>query len=104
MKVIICTYYEWYPFEEACNCSEEFEEMYRHYESMFGHEACDKIRTDQKVIEFVLANKDFSKTASLRVVDIPDEATDWDIFTDTYSGEDIVYVENGKLRRIRGIE
>ena len=59
-----------------------------------------KLRTDPRLIEMV--EKDSIKTsgiaAELKVVEIPDEVTDW--MVDEYDGnESIIYVLDGKLHR-----
>ena len=58
-------------------------------------------RQDPMLIEKVKENPKWvsSRFANLKVVDIPDEATDWDI--DAYDGlERIIYVLNGKINYI----
>ena len=54
-------------------------------------------RTNQDLIEFVENNPD--ECGDLAVVEIPDEATDWEIRD--YDGlEDVVYVLDGKIRYV----
>lgn len=57
-------------------------------------------RTDERLVEWVENNLDGMKYYSdLDVVEIPDEATDWEI--DEYDGwESVIYVVNGKIHHI----
>lgn len=57
----------------------------------------DVDRTDERLIELVESGVDVNGfCAKLEVVEIPDEATDWEI--SEYDGyEEIIYVVNGKL-------
>ena len=63
----------------------------------FGYKFDDK-RTDPKLISVIeeLGDKASGSYAELRVVEIPEEATDWRI--DEYDGtESVWYVLNGKI-------
>ena len=54
----------------------------------------DSIRTDPRLIEWVENHPDDNK--SLKIVDVPEETTDWQIHE--YDGaEDIIAVINGKI-------
>ena len=58
-------------------------------------------RNDEKFVEAVekFGAYTFGRNAKLEVVEIPDEATDYEI--DEYDGyEGIIYVVNGKIHRI----
>lgn len=57
-------------------------------------------RTDPRLITLVKKYRDAvnGKCANLRVVEIPDEATDWELME--YDGmETVIYVVDGKLHR-----
>lgn len=60
-------------------------------------EGDDIVRTNPQLIKMIEAGEDISEDyASLKVVEIPDESTDY--FLDEYDGlESIIYVLNGKL-------
>lgn len=60
-------------------------------------EGDDIVRTNPQLIKMIEAGEDISDDyASLKVVEIPDESTDY--FLDEYDGlESIIYVLNGKL-------
>lgn len=57
-------------------------------------------RTDPKLIELVeaLGDEANGRSARLRIVNIPDDSTDWEI--DEYDGaERVLFVVNGKIGR-----
>lgn len=65
-----------------------------------AHMYDDIERTDPKLIEVVetLGNEANGRYARLRVVNIPDDVTDWEI--DEYDGaEKVLFVVNGKIGR-----
>ena len=58
----------------------------------------DEIRTNESLIQMVECNSKLvsAPLARLRVIEIPEEATDW--YVDDYDGmEELIYVMNGKL-------
>ena len=60
-----------------------------------------EVRTDPRLIEAVLNDSTYAsgRHAELKVVEIPDEATDWTI--EEYDGfEYIIYVLDGKLHTL----
>ena len=68
-------------------------------EKMLGVDSYDVERNDPKLVQIVeeLGEEASSGYAELRVVEIPDEATDFDI--SEYDGfETVVYVVNGKIK------
>jgi hypothetical protein len=79
MKLVINGEYGGYGFGVA----EEFEDLV---------DECS--RDDEKLVAFVEEHPD--KCGDLRVVEIPDEATDWEI--DAHDGlELVIYVVGGKI-------
>ena len=60
-------------------------------------EGDDVIRSNPQLIKMIEAGEDISDSyAKLKVVEIPDESTDW--YLDEYDGlESVIYVVDGKL-------
>ena len=70
----------------GCGVADEFEDFVNAL-------SCD--RTNEELVKFVEENPD--KCGDLEVVEIPDDATDWDV--EEYDGcEHIVYVLDGKIQ------
>ena len=68
------------------------------YEEKLGVDSWDILRTDKRLVNAVEKDPEgVSDTyATLRVVEIPDEATDY--YIDEYDGmESVIYVVDGKL-------
>ena len=92
MKVLINTCYGGFSVSK-----EVYERMGKEYDG-FGY-AFDGERTNPdliSIVEEIGSERASGSCANLRVVDIPEEATDWRI--DEYDGsESIVYVLDGKM-------
>lgn len=58
----------------------------------------NELRTNERFIAMVEEDSDFAsgKAAELEVVEIPDNATDWDL-TEYDGAEGIIYVVDGKI-------
>lgn len=64
----------------------------------YGFDEYSESRTNKKLIELIEHGVDCNGSCSeLKVVDIPDEATDYKII-DYDGSEDVLYVINGKIK------
>lgn len=94
MKVVINVCYGGFSVSRAV-----YEAMGREWDG-YGYDFIDS-RTDPKLVEVIerLGNKANGSCANLHVVDIPDDATDWEI--SEYDGsEEILCVINGKIKHL----
>lgn len=68
----------------------------------YGFNKYDESRTNKKLIELIERGVDCNNSCSrLEVVDIPDEATDYEII-DCDGAENIRYVIDGKIKYLHG--
>jgi len=68
----------------------------------YGFNQYDESRTNKKLIELIERGVDCNTSRSrLEVVEIPDEATDYEII-DRDGAENIHYVIDGKIKHLRG--
>ena len=59
----------------------------------------EKDRTNPKLIEFVETHTDPDDRGDLRIIEIPDTATDWTINEYDEGCEEVIFVVDGKIHR-----
>ena len=68
--------------------------LYEKFPELMSEGICYDVRTNSKIIDWVSDNPN----CGCRVVDIPQEVTDWELVGNDEVKEEIVMVLNGKLR------